>query len=190
MSYKYGEEVLYKIRLLKFSDKKNIQDFSCGNECIDNYVKNEIFSDSELNTEDGLHFIVYIKKTKKIIGFFSLAASGIIHKVDNYVKILPAIKIDIFAIDVNFQKMHFDKDSKAESNPDNHFYFSDKIMGEVIKRCQSISEKHLKARFIVLYADKKALRFYKRNKFANLEKFMEPEKNQEVKNLTPMYMEL
>lgn len=105
-------------------------------------------------------------------------------------KILPAIKIDVFAVDLNYQKMHYNKVSEDDPDPDNHFYFSDCIMGEVIQHCYEISERYALVDYILLYADKKAYRFYQRNLFINFESFMEKEKNMEINENIPMYMKL
>lgn len=190
MPYKFGEDIDYSIDLLKFSDKDDIQSFSCGNEKLDFYIKSEIFSETELDLSDGLHFKVCISGTNKIIVFFSLANSGIIHQLDNYIHLLPAIKIDVFAIDKEFQKMHFNIESKESKNPDDHYYFSDQIMGEVVKHCRNVGETQTLVDYILIYADKKAHRFYQRNLFADYQPFMQREQSQEINALIPMYMQL
>ena len=43
---------------------------------------------------------------------------------------------------------------------------------------------------IILYADKKARRFYERNMFSDFTEFMEKENNMEIAKNDPMYMEL
>lgn len=125
MNYKYGEEVSYNYDLIKPEDYTALQAFSCGNEQLDNFIHKELISDGEVCTDDGLPFKVVDLSTNRIIGIVSLAASGIIYKVDNYIHVLPAIKIDVFAIDVKYQKMHYDYVSEQSENPDDHFYFSD-----------------------------------------------------------------
>ena len=60
----YGKDVKFKIGLLKFEDKETIQSFSCDNDVLDRYIKNEIFDEASLNTSDGLHFKVYINDNK------------------------------------------------------------------------------------------------------------------------------
>lgn len=188
----YGEEISYKISVVKPEDKNLFSGFSCSNEKLDKYIKEEIFEGKSIENPDGLHFKVTSneKNGERAIGFFSLAASGIIHRIENYSHILPAVKIDVFAIDVNYQKIHYDKDSENSENPDDHYYFSDDIMCQVIKHCRTINEQYVLVDFIILYADEKAVRFYKRNMFEDYVPYMEPEKNQEVKNLRPMYFRM
>ncbi len=186
----YGENVKYSIELLTFGDKNRIQSFSCGNESLDRYIKTEIFSSGELDCSDGLHFKVFLKESGEIIGFFSLAASGIIHKVMNYLKILPAVKIDVFAIDLKYQRLHFNEESEKAENPLDHLYFSDAIMLEVVKRIRNISETEACVDYIVLYSARNKEHFYTRNMFSPFEPFMEKESNQEIIKNIPMYLEL
>lgn len=191
MSHVYGEEIKYECDLLKPEDYDALQAFSCGNVRLDSYIHKDLISHGYVDTEDGLPFKVWNVENGKIISVFSLAASGIIYKIDNYTKVLPAIKIDIFAVDINYQKMHMDKESELAEDRNDHVYLSDSIMcSETIKRCRDISEKYAAAKYIVLYADKKARRFYERNLFSDFIEFMEKEKNMEICENDPMYMEL
>lgn len=188
MRYLYGEEVEYEYNLIQPEDVTKLQAFSCDNKRLDYYIHNELIQGNIVDTEDGLPFKVIDLKTDDIITVFSLATSGIIWKMDNYTHVLPAIKIDIFATDINYQKMHIDSASKESVNPDEHFYLSDSIMCDVIRHCRDISENKATAKYIVLYADKKARRFYERNMFSDFSEFMEKENNMEINKNDPMYM--
>ena len=190
MKYLYGDEVKYKYDLIMPEDNKKLQAFSCGNEKLDSYIQKELISNGSVDTDDGLPFKVWSIKTGEIIAVFSLAASGIIHKQTNYTHVLPAIKIDILAVDVKYQKMHMDEYSKESPDPNDHYYLSDSIMCDIIKHCRGIAEEQAEARYIILYADKKARRFYERNMFSDFTEFMEKENNMEIHKNDPMYMEI
>lgn len=190
MRYKYGEEISYEYCLIKPEDYYLLQAFSCGNERLDNFIHDELIRDGEVNIEDGLPFKVVNEDTGEIIGVVSLATSGIIYQVDNYIHVLPAIKIDVFAIDTKYQKLHYDADSEKEVDSNLHYYFSDRVMGSFIEHCQDIAEQKALAKYIVLYADKKAKRFYERNLFEDFAKFMVKEQNMEIEANDPMYMEI
>lgn len=190
MAYNYGEEIAYDYCLIKPEDYDILQAFSCGNEKLDGFIHKELIEHNEVNTEDGLPFKVVDTSTGKVIGVVSLAASGIIYKVRNYTHVLPAIKIDVFAIDIAYQKLHYDVTSEKSENADDHYYFSDDVMGTFIKHCRDISEQKAIAHYIVLYADKKAKRFYTRNFFNEFSEFMIKEKNMEIEANDPMYMEI
>ena len=190
MKYMYGDEVDYTYDLIKPEDFDKLQAFSCGNVKLDRYIHNELISDGIVDTEDGLPFKVWDVHTGDIFAVFSLASSGIVWKVDCYTHVVPALKIDILAMDVRYQKMHMDRFSKENPNPDEHYYLSDAVMCEIIKHCRDIAENKAAAQYIILYADKKAKRFYERNMFSDFIEYMEKESNMEIAKNDPMYMKL
>lgn len=188
--YKYGEEISFDFRPLKVEDYKNLQPFTCGNKKLDEHIHNSVIQNGKIADEDGLYFVFIDEKTNKIIGVVSLATSGIVFEQTNYMHVLPAIKIDVLAVDTNYQKLHYNKESEEAEDHDDHYYFSDDIMGEIITHCRMISEFKALAQYIVLYADKKAERYYERNGFLCFEEFMVKENNQEINENIPMYMSL
>lgn len=190
MEYLYGEDIQYEYDLIKPEDYELLQAFSCGNEQLDYFIHNELLKNGEINTEDGLPFKFWNAKTNELYAIVSLATSGIIFKVDNFTQVLPAIKIDTIAVDLKYQKLHMDEESKQSDITDEHRYFSDAIMIKVILHCRKIAEEMATARYIVLYADKKAKRYYERNLFNDFVEFMEKENNMVINKNIPMYMEL
>ena len=188
--YKYGKEVKFALKLLEYYDKEEVEKFSCGNKRLDDYIHQEIFCGNEVLNEDGLIFKVEDMENETIIALVSLAASGLIFTQTNYMKLLPAIKIDVFAVDVKYQKMHYDEESENANNPDDHYYLSDCIMAEVIKHCNQISEEKALVDYVLLYADKHARRFYDRNLFSEFKTYMKKENIMEINRNIPMYMKL
>ena len=188
--YKYGEEISYDFSLLTAEDHIVLQSFNCGNEKLDNHIKSNVIKNKEIIDEDGLYFKFTDKYTNSIIGIVSLASSGIIYKVGNYTHILPAIKIDVLAADKKYQKLHYDYASENDPNPNNHYYFSVEIIGTIINHCRNISSEYALVEYIVLYADKKAYRYYERNGFTDYAEFMVRENNQEINKNIPMYLKL
>lgn len=81
-------------------------------------------------------------------------------------------------------------ESEHAEDANEHYYFSDDIMGTIIAHCRKIAEEKALADFIVLYADQKAYRYYERNGFKNYSEFMTKERNQEINKNIPMYMQL
>lgn len=198
MSYAYGEQVEYEHSLIKLEDFDKLQAFSCGNKNLDRFFHKELIHEVNIyeikekiiETDDGLPYKVIDKKTGDIIAIYSLAASGIYFEQTNYIQTIPALKIDVFAVDERYQKMHMDRKSQEEKNPNEHCYLSDSIMCDVISRCVKISQEYATIRYIILYADKKARRFYERNLFSDFSEFMKKEKRAEIAKNDPMYMEL
>lgn len=190
MSYQYGEEIEYEIERISPEDFDKIQGFSCGNEALDDFFHKELLVNGHVNTEDGLPYKVVDKKNGNIISVFSLASSGVMVDVGKYTHVFPAIKIDVLAVSVPYQKLHMDELSKMEDNPDEHYYFSDAIMCEIIKKCRFISEEIMTVDYIILYADKNAYRYYQRNRFNDFNKYMLSESNCEISANIPMFIKL
>ena len=185
----YGEKIQYECDLVKPEDYDKLQAFSCGNEKLDNFIHNELITEKDIN-DDGLPFKYTDKANGDICAIVSLAASGITFKVGPHTQVLPAVKIDVFAVDKNYQKLHMDEISEKAEDKDEHIYFADEIMANVLKHCRNMSEKMLMIKYVILYADKNALRFYERNLFEHFLKFMEKENNMEINKNYPMYMKL
>lgn len=188
--YNYGEEVQYKFCLLQDHDVDKLKKFDCGNSNLNQFIQNDIIQDNKVINEDGLMFKAEDEKIHQIIAIVSLATNGIIFKQTNFLKVLPSIKIDVFAIDLKYQKLHINEESKQDIDANNHFYLSDSIMGDVISHCHKISEEYALIKYILLYADKKAYRFYQRNFFLDFESDMKKESNMEINKNIPMYMQL
>lgn len=161
MGYLYGEEIKYEYDLIKPEDYELLQAFSCGNEKMDHFIHDEMIKDGIVDSDDGLPFKVWNSE-----------------------------KREVFAVDTKYQKLHMDKESEESSIPNEHRYFSDAVMIEAILHCRKIAEEMASARYIVLYADKKARRFYERNLFCDFSKYMEKENNMEINKNDPMYLVL
>ena len=101
---RYGEEISYDFKLLKVEDYTDLQPFACGNEKLDGHIHNGIIQNSKIIDEDGLYFVFRDRSSNKIIAVVSLATSGIVFEQTNYMHVLPAIKIDVLAVDVNYQR--------------------------------------------------------------------------------------
>lgn len=188
--YKYGEEIDYSISLLNVTDSIKLKEFDCDNFKLNYYIHNEIIVNGQVKNEDGLIFKFVDDKKDKIIAVVSLAASAIIHTETNYMELLLSAKIDVFAIDKSYQKLHYDNESETAMDRENHYYFSDCILAEVIRHCVEISEKSILVNFILLYANREKIRFYERNGFLEFEEYMEKENKAETNANLPMYMKL
>lgn len=183
MNYKYGEDISYKFSLLEEDDLKKLSDFDCNNSVLNTNIYNEIKDDEK----EGVYYKFYDIKLQKIIALVSLAANGIVHTVGGYTHVLPAIKIDILAVDKSYQKMHFNVESEEGED---HFYFSDQLLAYVIDLCREIRNTKILADYIVLYADVNAIKYYKRNGFEGFHESMLGESNQQISQNIPMYMDI
>ncbi len=176
--YQFGEEINYSIELLSPDNMKLLGDFSCGNESIDHYLHKRALEDTK-----NVCYLCRICDTNKIIGFASLACSGIYYKVDQYLETIPAIQISYFAVDAQIQKLPYDK-------MDLHYYFSDVFLCGILEKCREISDKYAGAEYIVLYAVPDAKHFYQRNLFQDYTEFMQRDHTRYLEGCIPMFMEL
>lgn len=188
MNYLFGNEIEYECYPIEKQDKHLLQSFTCGNQQIDYYLHKELISNEYVDVEEGLPFKVIDLSSGEMIAFFSLSSSGIINQLDNYINIFSAIKINLFAVKSDYQKLHIDANSKYATNKAEHFYFSDNILCDVIRYCRLLSELFLGVKYLVLYADKQAYHFYKRNMFDDFLPFMQKENNMKINKNIPMYM--
>lgn len=185
--YKFGEEISYSWRRIKIEDKKELSEFRCENKNLDKLINKDIVDNTMSLANDASYYIFKNNDNGQIIAIVGLTMSGILHEQQRYRNLLPAIKIDILAVDHKYQKLHYDVES-LEAN--DHYYLSDDILGQIIKYCREISEKYILAEYILLYADKNAIRYYERNGFSTFEEFMSEEYNMYINENVPMYMDI
>lgn len=175
--YTYGEEVNYTIEKLTEKNKSYTDNFDCGNEEINNYLKDKAIED-----DIGLTYLV-IDKFNTVVGYCTIACSGITHKYQNNIRTIPSIEIRYFAIDSKLQKLQYDKTDK-------HYYFSDYVMSEFMYKCSEIAGNIIAARYIILYSVENAVKFYTRLGFCDFVEFFEPNKYRYIDGCKPMYIEI
>lgn len=176
----YGDEVQYEMKKLSPDDEESLGDFNCGNNEIDDYLKNR------RKREEAFGAVTYIykeRRTEKVIAFASISCSGIRYEYQNVIQTIPAIEVRYFAVLNELHKMVFDKTDK-------HFYLSDKLFCDLIGKCREISVNHIGADYMILYAVPDAVRFYKRNAFKDYIEYMASDKNRYLEGCTPMYADL
>lgn len=176
--YQFGREINYSIERLSPDNIKLLGDFSCENESIDDYLHKKALTDTE-----NVCYLCRDLNMNKIIGFASLACSGIYHRVDNFIQTIPAIQISYFAIDQQIHKLLYDEE-------DMHFYFSDMFFCNILEKCNEISEIYVGAAFVVLYAVPDAKHFYERNRFQDYTEYMQRDHTRYLDGCTPMFIEL
>lgn len=154
--------------------------FSCGNEEIDKYFREKAAVDAQ-----NVCYLYRNKVNGDVIGAAALCCSGVNVGNNVLVQLIPAIKIDYFAISVAYQDVRF-----PGSEPSDHFYISDAFLCELIKEIEYISEQYVGAKFIILYSVPDATHFYDRNKFGEFATYMKPEQYMYLEGCKPMFMAL
>lgn len=154
---------------------------ACGNSEIDKYFHENVQYDAQnvcyayINGENG-----------DVIGLATLSCSGINIDSHNLIELIPAVKIDYFAVSEKYQ----DIDISGSSNPEDKYYISDAFLCLLIQEIRNISESYIGATHIILYSVPDAIHFYERNLFLDFEEYMKPEQYGYLEGCKPMYMPL
>ena len=156
--------------------------FECGNASINKYLSENALSDDETVT-----YIYLDTDNGSVIGFASLACSGITVSMEGYRKTFPAVEIKYFALATEYQKMRL---MDNEGFIDEHYYISDEIFANVVKKISDIAATIVGANKIVLYAVPSALGFYERNGFSSFLEYMEPDHTAYLDGCIPLYLDI
>lgn len=175
-----GEDIQFDILPYTKDYENAVRLFDCGNEVLNNYL-----FEKAANDFNAVTYLVVNRDNGEVIGFISLACSGIQYIADDECLrvTLPAIEIKYFAILNTLHKLVYD-------DMDEHFYFSDMVLCEVLKKCRYISDEIVGAKYIILYSVEDAVHFYERNLFKTYTEFMSQDKIRYLNGCIPMYMEL
>lgn len=174
----YGKDINNEPILLTKDYITLVQKFNCGNEVINNYLKNNAYNDSKATT-----FIVLDTKLNEIICYYSLNCSGFVIDNGNNFTIYPAVEIKMFAIDEKYQHMPY-----SESIEDGNL--SDMLFSEVIGFIYSFTDNFCGADKVILYSVPEAESFYIRNGFKRFESFMLQSTSLFLDGCIPMYLNL
>ena len=180
MGYSCGKEIQYHTEKLCAENVGLVQQFVCGNESIDKYLRVNAVEDTSVVT-----YLYVEDETKKVLGFASICCSGIVCKYEKTCVMHPSIEIKYFAVSSEIQHLPFD-DKPAKDR----YCISDQFFCELLKRCCEISEEHIGASHITLYSVPSAHGFYKRNLMADYEKYMTKESYSFIDGCIPMFMPL
>lgn len=154
--------------------------FTCGKSEIDKY-----FHESAGRDPQNVCYVYRNKSNGDIVGLATLCCSGIIMNDPVLVQLVPAIKIDYFAVSVDYQDLMF-----PGSEPGEHFHFSDAFFSELLLCAANISQDTVGANFVILYAVEDAVYFYKRNLFNEFKEYMKREQYRYLDGCVPMFMRL
>lgn len=174
----YGEDIKNKPKLLTSSDIDLVKDFDCGNQVINDYLKQEALKDTKATT-----FIVVNTETNEVICYYSLNCSGFVVNNGNNFTIYPAVEVKMFAIDEKYQHLPYSKSFKDGN-------FSDMLFNEVIGFIYEFTDLYCGADKVILYAVPNAESFYKRNGFKRFESFMLQSTSLFLNGCIPMYLSL
>lgn len=143
---------------IKYEPNKNIIDnFSCGNIIIDNYINSE----NKNSFFNGVNYILY-DDNKNVIGFFNLIASELIgYSQGIQYPMGGSITIQYFAIDKKYQHKKIN----------NKFSYGDYLMQKCEDVIRNIYNK-VGFSFVLINSTEDGYSFYKRNGYEEFEQDM------------------
>lgn len=154
--------------------------FSCGQESIDRYFRENLFEDN-----DAVPYCFWAEADKQsLVGIASLSCSGIIIHSGSSFNITPAIEVKIFAVSVNFQHQIYPDDDEGK------WHWSDYCLYYLLGEIADISSYVCGANHVVLYSVPEAIRFYERHKFRRFIGDMEMPSNSFISGCTPMFLNI
>ncbi len=182
----------YTISLLSEDYLNILTDFRCGNDEIDRYIREDALND--MNSGKGVTYLVLNDKKDKLIAYYTLAATSIIYSETKDIKEknsidelkirgFPAIEIKMFAVSKVYQDYVYHSEEFGDK------ILSDMILGSLIGDIYNYSLNILGIQMIVLYSTKEGFKFYKRNGFETLEKYI-PLYSEYTEDCIPMYLRL
>lgn len=178
----YGESINFNIFKLTKEYLELVENFKCGNEEMDEYLKYKALDDIEYG--NSFTRIIINSDNNELIGYYSINCISIVMENYNHRYFSPAIEIKMFALSEKYQGMKF-----SEQDEDDDM-FSDQILCEIINKIVEITELHISARSIILYSVPKAKNFYLRNGFEPFSEYMISSDDLYLKDCIPMWFKL
>lgn len=174
----YGKDIFYNIISFTPKEVQLVQNFNCGNDVINSYLKEEASCDTKATT-----FIIVNNDNNQVIAYYSLSCSGFVVNNGNNFTIYPAVEIKMFAIDEQYQHISYSTD-KEDGN------LSDTLFANVIGYIYDFTDNMCGADKVILYSVPSAENFYKRNGFKRFESFMLQSTSLFLDGCIPMYLNL
>lgn len=175
--YSFGSKIKYCIKKLSSNSCEQLKKFDCGNNYINDYLKNQAKND------DAVTYLFIDNSDGSLLAFASIRCSGIRTKKEKTVYTQSAIEIKYFAVDSKYHKLPYGSD-----RDDEHYYFSDQILMDICKICRTISEEHVSASHIILYSVPDAKQFYSRNMFGEFNDYMQFDEYDVIDGCIPMFL--
>lgn len=178
---KYGKDYSICIKILTDKNKKYVETFSCGNETIDSYFKEDAFEDATSVT-----YMFIDEDADKLIACVTVACSAIFVENDEEIlfsTLLSAMEVKYLAVSEEYQHIPYNEDAARPSLSDYMFDF-------MLDHLWNISQKQIGAAKIVLYSVPQAVSFYKRHGFKLFGDTMYGDTGYFVEGCEPMYYDL
>lgn len=178
----------FTISLLNENYLYLLDNFKCGNDEIDRYIKEDAYNNQFIG--EGVTFLVLNENEDKLIAYYTLTSTSLIYSTitDNKdyeprISGIPAIEIKIFAVNKAYQNIIHHSDKFGDK------VLSDIILGSLIADVYKYSCEILGIQIIMLYSTDEGINFYTRNSFEKLDDYI-PLYDKYTEDCTPMYLRL
>lgn len=179
----YTEDVDVVFAKLDTTTDYYLEDFDCGNETINNYIREKAINDVEI-----VAYLSIDKNQDKLISFLAISCSGILTDVNGdkpYQYIVPAIEVKYFAVNTVYQHLR----SKDDDNDSMHT-LSYKLFLYYVNELNKMSKEVCGANKIILYSVEKAYNFYVKCLFEDFAEYMIRDSHPYTETCKPMFVSL
>lgn len=182
----YGKDIKFGIYKLADIHKKQISNFYCGTESIDEFLKERAYE--EMESGNSVTKVVIIEDNKsedngKIIAYYSLSASSIVIEDHEQKYFFPAAELRMFAVLDKLHGLDF-TENKDEGT------FSEYLFSSIIYDIYELSENAIGIQHVVLYSVPKAYNFYEKIGFKDFTKLMVRSNDRYLNGCIPMCLNL
>ena len=148
----YGRDLKINKRLLLNENVHLLKSFSCGNEIIDEHIRN---GTNDFSTVTKMYIDI---EKNAVVCVYSLSCSSMI--IESYKKHYPApaVEIKTFAVDSTYQNIPY-----SENHDDG--VLSDWLLSDVMGEILGFTDDICGANLIILYSTNEGEPFYRRNGF-------------------------
>lgn len=178
--HKYALDYSISFHKVNPDDQSLLDQFRCEYKAICDFIQNH-----SIDSQKDVSYIFVDDENQRIIAFCAICCTGIsttaYESGVEYTTSIPAVEIDYFAVDEEYRSLLLDAESSRYETLSRALFL---YMQDVIR---SISEEHVGATHICLYAVPKAVSFYKRCGFTEFNEYMNGDEVPFLEGCVPMF---
>lgn len=151
--------------LLHEVPSKNLSEFNCGHEGVNAYFHTRAKKD--VDDGFGVTHVYKCSEEKRIMGMVTLKTSLLLFHETHETSGIPAMEIYMLALDLSYQ-------GKKAIVQSEETRLSDYVLFQVQTICESVAQGQMGAKFLIVNSinEERALSLYRRNGFADLDRFL------------------
>lgn len=177
----YGKDIKFDVYKLDEKYKMQMEQFSCGSDELDKYLKEEALS--QMENGQSITKIILEKESGKILAYYSLAAASIVMENHKHNYFSPAVEVKMYAVADELHGLAFSEDIDDGT-------FSENLFSSIIGEIYELSEKKIGIANVILYSVPDAVDFYKKIGFESFEEYMMKNDDGYLHGCKPMWLSL